>query len=426
MSRKESYQKYIGLKSIFYFCSLPLRLDSYRGCNHGCLYCFSERLNNRKKCFNRKIIPANPTNLDRIMSSLKKNGRKGAVRSCLSRKVPIHFGCVSDPLQSIEKKMKITKIFLEILHNYEYPFVLCTKSCLVSEKPYISIFKDSHCSIQMSFSTFNKNLARRLEPNAPDPTTRLHSMEKLANLGIFTVARLQPFLYPRERLTNNILRRFANAGIKHIVLEHLRIPTNSSYKSRNLLWQALGKNMISEYRRLGLKCSRVSYELSSEAKIDNIIFCRNEAHKLGMTFGSGDNDFHHVSDSLCCCGIPNTKEFLNIYSGHIGAGIFMAMKERKLLFNYINKEWHPKGGIRENVNSQCRISQCHTTLDLIKHKISNGGSNSPLSFYGIEKIKNGSYIINRKKMLPFWEEKKNDKQEKNRLYRKELSGGGDY
>jgi hypothetical protein len=143
----------------------------------------------------------------------------------------------------------------------------------------------------------------------------------------------------------------------------------------------------------------VSYELVSEAKINNILFCRDEAHRFGMTFGAGDNDFHHFSDYLCCCGIPNDPEFLNIYTGHIGSGVFMSMKQGNLSFDYLDNEWHPCGSIREHVNSDCRISECYTVLDLLKHKIKNEGSNSPSSFYGVERKDDGTFIFN-KALLP--------------------------
>lgn len=399
MIRKRTYLKYISLKSIFYFCSLPLRLDSYRGCTHGCLYCFSERLNNRRKGFRRNVLSADPGHFSRLMASLNKGQKRGVIRSCLEKKVPVHFGCVSDPMQPAERVRRITQRFLEILHLHQYPFVLCTKSNLIANEPYLSLFKESPCSIQVSFSTFKKSLAKVLEPVAASPLARLRSLEKLAKEGIFTVARLQPFLYPEEKLTSRILRRLADAGVKHVVLEHLRIPTNSSYKSRNLLWKALGKNMIVEYTRLGLRYSRVSYELASEAKINNILFCRDEAHRLGMTFGAGDNDFHHFSDYLCCCGVPNRPEFSNIYTGHIGSGVFMSMRQGKLSFDYLNDEWHPSGGIREHINSHCRVSGCHTVLDFLKHKLKNEGSNSPSSFYGVERKDDGTFIFN-KALLP--------------------------
>ena len=303
MGKKKEYLKYISFKSIFYFCSLPVRLDSYRGCTHGCLYCFSQRLNNRAQGFHKCAVSANPASFRRYMESLDSDAcQEGLVRSCLRHRVPIHFGCVADPFPDVEREKKATLGFLEVLAAHHYPFILSTKSSLVSRQPYLPLLSQVPCSVQLSFSTLNERLARKLEPGAASPLARLRSIERLSERGIHTVARLQPFLYPLEKVTVRHLRTLANAGVKHVVLEHLRIPTNSSHTARRNLSAATGMDFLDVYKRLGMKRSRVSFELTSEAKFDNIMSCRQEVHKLGMTFGSGDNDFHHMSDMPCCCG----------------------------------------------------------------------------------------------------------------------------
>lgn len=181
-----------------------------------------------------------------------------------------------------------------------------------------------------------------------------------------------------------------------MVLEHLRIPTNSSHAARSRLTATTGMDFLDAYKRLGMRRSRVSFELTSEAKSDNIMLCREEVHRLGMTFGSGDNDFHHMSDTLCCCGVPDTPDFANIYRGHLGAGASRAIRTGRVSWAYIAKGWQPYGSMREHLNSHCRRSDCRGVCDLLNHRIKNHDtSNSPISFYGIEHSGNGSYRVNR-------------------------------
>lgn len=400
----EQYHNYIGIKSIFYFCSLPLRLDSYRGCTYGCLYCFSQSLNNRKSGFHSHALPANPANFIKLMDSINHEGRQTSlVRSFLKRKIPIHFGCVSDPLQPQEIKSKITLKFLKILKQHSYPFILCTKSDLIIKPEYLSIICDTRPIVQISFSTMNDKLASYIEPHAPSPTIRLRTLDKLSNLGIWTVARLQPFLYPKEQINDKRLRALANVGVKHVTLEHLRIPTNSKLSIRMSLWSALGMNLLEAYRNLGIKHSRINYELNSEIKLHNILKAKNIINKYGMSFGSGDNDFHHVSDNFCCCGVPADRpEFSNIYKGNIGHAVYKSIKTGTVSFSCIDEEWQPKGSIREYINSDCRINNLNSIKDLFRFKIKNPKtSNSPISFYGIQYF-NDKYIINeeiRKKIV---------------------------
>lgn len=400
----EQYYKYIGIKSIFYFCSLPLRLDSYRGCTYGCLYCFSQSLNNRESGFHYRAVPANPADFIKLMDSINHEGcRTSLVRSCLKRKIPIHFGCVSDPLQPQEIKSRITLKFLKILKQYNYPFILCTKSDLIIKPEYLSIIRDTRPIVQISFSTMNDKLASYIEPHAPSPTIRLRTLDKLSNLGMWTVARLQPFLYPKEQINDEGLRSLANVGVKHVTLEHLRIPTNSKLSTRMSLWNALGVNLLETYHNLGIKHSRINYELNSEIKLHNILKVKNIIHKYGMSFGSGDNDFHHASDYFCCCGVPvDRSEFSNIYKGNIGYAAYKSLKTGTVSFSCIDEEWQPKGSVREYINSDCRINNLNSIKDLFRFKIKNPTtSNSPISFYGIQYF-NDKYIINeeiRKKIV---------------------------
>ena len=389
------YKKFISFKSIFYFCSLPLRLDSYRGCTIGCHYCFSKSINNRKERFS-KVIPANPNKFERYFLQSPDEKRIGIVKQCVDRRIPFHFGCVSDPFQPAEKKYKITYEMLKIIRKYKYPTVLCTKSDLILDKEYLDVLKGIPLVVQISFSTFNDALALKLEPNAPSPSKRLKVLNILSQKGINTVVRLQPFLYPKETLDEKTISKISDCGVKHIVLEHLRIPTNSTIKSRNKLWNALDINMLEVYKKLGLKCSRINFELSSKEKYGNVLLAKKLAHKYGMSFGSGDNDFHHFSDDQCCCGVPKDEYFKNIYKGHLGISAYNSLRSNKFSCSNIDDEWQPTGSIKENLNSECRIAGLNDTKSLLNHKVSfPNSSNSPLSFYGIYLNNKNKYAINQ-------------------------------
>lgn len=412
----KEYTEFLGFKSLFLFCSLPLRLDSYRGCSFGCRYCLSMSLNNRSHDFRKTIVPASPKRLNSfIEEAMKPEHTPGPVASCIRRGVPFHFGCTSDPLQPAEVKHGVTLGFLRVLQDRRYPFYLCTKSDLVAKEPYANILRDSPCSIQFSFSTMSPSIARRIEPTAPTPLRRLRALESLANRGVHVVARLQPFLYPAERLSEGLFETLANAGVRHVVLEHLRIPTNSRLAARKRLWDSIGMDLLAEYRRLGLKRSRISYELASEHKVENVIFAKQEANRRGMTFGSGDNDFHHVSDHLCCCGVPDDPAFAHFYDGHLLRGIVDGMCTGHISYDYLQQVWHPQGSIREYVNSDCRLCGENTVCAFLQDRIQTPGrTNSPETFYGVERSVNGEFVFEEKKIQSIKEATKHVVFEKTR------------
>jgi DNA repair photolyase len=390
------YESNVSFKSIFYFCSLPLRLDSYNGCTFNCLYCFSQSLNNRKSdFFGSTLKPGNPSHLERLLKLSQCTASNSSIlQSCLQHRIPIHLGSVSDPFQHAEKKYKITRDYLTILSKFNYPTIISTKGTLVSAPEYLNLILGFPTIVQNSFSTLDDKLAYKLEPGAPSPSERLKSLEILASAGIWTSIRLQPFLYPFSSPTDIDFNNIAAAGIKHVVLEHLRIPTNSSKKTREILFNELGMNMIEEYKKLGIKTSRINFELATERKIENIITIREMVHKAGMTFGSADNDFHHVSDMPCCCGLPNQKEFENYYKGHLGYSVFESMNSGNVNFNNIRNEWQPTGSMSEYINSDCRVKGIKTPIDFLQYKIDNpNSSNSPVLFAGIEYDNDCGYKI---------------------------------
>lgn len=378
---------------------MPLRLDSYHGCGFNCQYCFSKSLNNRDSNFHRSKGIADVEKIAALFkSSFESSGVLGPVRSSIKHRLPIHFGSTSDPFQHRELKHGITSKLLRLLASYNYPFILSTKAKLPADKDYIDYFKNSPSGVQISFSTFDESLAKKLEISVPSVSERLSTLETLASNNVWTAVRLQPYLFPFSDFGEEEIKTLSNAGAKHIILEHLRIPTNSSSAYKSNLSTALSCDIMSVLRDHGMKRSRISYEYVSEVKLANILRIRNLAHSNGLTFGCGDNDFHYLSDEISCCGKPDYNEFNNLYTGHFGSVLHGHPQNEEINFENIDNSWHPSGSIREFINSDSRkATTARTMKEFLHFKIgSPGKSNAPDSFYGVEHIGNNQYIYRQK------------------------------
>jgi hypothetical protein len=189
------------------------------------------------------------------------------------------------------------------------------------------------------------------------------------------------------------IKTLASSGIKHIVVEHLRIPTNSPIKDRNILWKSLECNYLDLYKEYGHQTSRINFELSSKQKLENINIIKSLCHENGVTFGSGDNDFHHLSDSVCCCGVISEGHFRHLYDSHIGNLVYEGFTSGHLDLSLIEKKWQPDGSIGEFINSDCRVKECNTVLDFLHDQIENNKSNSPALFYGIDYDADHGYYL---------------------------------
>lgn len=327
------------------------------------------------------------------------NHRKNAINQLLEHRCPIHFGGLSEPLQAIDKKYRATYKSIEIFRRFDYPIIISTKGPLLGDPEYLELLA-SHkkCAIQVSFSTLDDDLAKKLEPGSPLPSQRIEIIKEASKKGLWIAIRIQPFLFPIHKVEDYDLGLLAEAGAKHVIVEHLRLPTNFDKKALLRLYKVLGIDVLEYYKERGIQISRVNYELVPEVKTPNILRFRDLAHQAGMTFGCGDNDLHHYSDNDCCCGIKMLQGFENIYKGTFLTAILSHESSGKIRLETITKAWHPNASIREFLNSDCRYIGCSNALDYLIYKWNNPyGSNSLTSFYGVEYKQDGASFSYRLK-----------------------------
>jgi len=112
-------------------------MDTYRsGCKHDCLYCYA-RSQLRGRFHNWD--PDNPSVLDKVRlreqfkDAFETDRRATKVTSILRQRIPIRIGMNSDPFNPHEVAEKITYDTLKIFGEYDYPFILLTKSSLVAD-----------------------------------------------------------------------------------------------------------------------------------------------------------------------------------------------------------------------------------------------------------------------------------------------------
>jgi DNA repair photolyase len=144
----------------FSYCSLPLRLDSYRGCGFSCSYCFA-RLRGGNTPQSR-IVSARQNALIRQFKTAA-NGSTSIIAQALRRRVPTHFGGMSDPFQPIERNHGTTLSFLRALTPRKYPILISTKGELAAEPLYLSELQaNPHVAIQVSLVAYRIELRNQL------------------------------------------------------------------------------------------------------------------------------------------------------------------------------------------------------------------------------------------------------------------------
>ena len=95
-------------------CNLPVRFDTYKGCSHGCKYCFAQKKQNIAKIQRDETVEA-------LRSFIE--GKRGRETAWCDWNIPIHWGGMSDPFQPIEKNIRASYDCLKLLAETKYPFI---------------------------------------------------------------------------------------------------------------------------------------------------------------------------------------------------------------------------------------------------------------------------------------------------------------
>ena len=160
-------------------------MNIYRGCTHGCIYCDS-----RSKCYqinhdfaDIEVKEDAPKQLD-IELSMKR-------KPCM-----IGTGSMTDPYNHVEKEIEYTRKCLEVILKHHCGVVIQTKSDLILRDIDLinEINKDSKAVVEITLTTADDELCKRIEPNVCVTSKRVEILRKCKELGIPTVVWLCPFL----------------------------------------------------------------------------------------------------------------------------------------------------------------------------------------------------------------------------------------
>lgn len=333
LTKEHIYKNPIGLTQQFRHCGNPFRIDTYRGCDFGCKYCFA---NNRGG--NIKFIPqvADIEKIKKIFSkALDDDAPSNNITiELLRHRVPLHLGGMSDPFQTREWTHKVTYELLKLSNKYNYPILISTKQSVLPTE-YWEILNPELHAFQISLFSDNIDLIRQFETNTPTPQQRIEFIKQLHNKGFWVGVRLQPLVEIDSAIS---MVKSVNGYIDYLTVEHLKI-SNDNRKKAELLFK------ISPYKIEDYKCTGRNYELKREVKLKNIQAIKEVCE---CPVGCGDNDLHEESDSNCCCGIDTiNKNFDNWLK-------YNAMNIKK---NGIDDYWYPKNSCHGCFNSECIIKE---------------------------------------------------------------------
>ena len=224
--------------------SFDRSINPYRGCEHGCVYCFARPTH--------AFMGLSP-GLDFESKLFVKTGAAELLERELSaakyQPKTIAIGTNTDPYQPIERTHRIMRSLLEVLARYNHPVGIVTKSALVTRDIDLlaPMAERGLVKVALSITTLDRDLARVMEPRASTPERRLDAIQKLSAAGIPTAVMVAPVIPAiNDAEIETILTRSHAMGATEAGYIMLRLP----HELRDLFSEWLLAHHPEKYRHV--------------------------------------------------------------------------------------------------------------------------------------------------------------------------------
>jgi DNA repair photolyase len=202
--------------------SFSQSINPYRGCEHGCIYCFARPTHaylglSPGLDFESKLF-VKPEAARLLAEELRRPSYVPQI---------IAMGTNTDPYQPVERDLKVMRSILAVLWEFRHPVSIVTKSALISRDLDIlaPMAAEGLVKVFLSVTTLDRHLAQIMEPRAATPAKRIATLRTLSSAGIpcgVMAAPMIPALNDAEM--EDILSAAADAGVREAGYTLLRLP----------------------------------------------------------------------------------------------------------------------------------------------------------------------------------------------------------
>jgi DNA repair photolyase len=195
-------------------------LNPYKGCAHGCLYCYAPDIINCEGCGEWGSWVEARANISRVLK--KEIQRVGDAM--------IGLATVTDPYQPAEERLGLTRACLEVVAQSDAALMLMTKSSL-ARRDFDVLRRIKRLEFCVTVTTLDEGVARVMEPGAPPPSERLRLLRDASSERFRTCAMVSPWLVssddPKEELVR-MVDALSEAGCRSVTIDRLRLrPTGA-------------------------------------------------------------------------------------------------------------------------------------------------------------------------------------------------------
>ncbi len=221
-------------------------MNLYRGCSHGCIYCDS-----RSRCYHMEHafedIEIKENAIELLEHALRRKRQK-----CM-----IGTGSMTDPYIPLEMELQHVRKALSLIDRYGFGFTVITKSDRILRDLDLlrKINEKTKCVVQMTLTTCDEELCRKIEPHVSTTGERFEVLKKLRDAGIPTVVWLSPilpFINDTAENITGILEMCAEAGVYGVLRFGMGLTLREGnreyfYKQLDRLFPGLKEKYIRTY-----------------------------------------------------------------------------------------------------------------------------------------------------------------------------------
>lgn len=186
-------------------------MNLYRGCTHGCIYCDS-----RSRCYHMghafEDVEVKENAIELLEAALKHKRRK-----CM-----LGMGSMTDPYIPLEMELCNVRRALSLIYEYGFGVTVITKSDRILRDVDLlqKIDRRAKCVVQMTLTTCDEELCRKIEPNVCTTVARFETLKRMRDAGIPTVVWLSPilpFINDTAENISGILDMCIEAGVYGVI-----------------------------------------------------------------------------------------------------------------------------------------------------------------------------------------------------------------
>jgi DNA repair photolyase len=211
-----------------------LGLNPYRGCEHGCVYCYARPTHSYLNLspgldFETRLVARR--NIAQVLrQELLRPGHQPE---------PVAIGTVTDAYQPIERELRLTRAVLEVLSTAGHPLAMVTKGSGVERDLDLlaPLGERQLAAVYVTVTTLDAKLARILEPRAAAPHRRLRTIRALAEAGVPVGVSVSPQIPFINDDMERVLEAAWEAGARRAFYQVLRLPWELAPMFRD--WLAL-------------------------------------------------------------------------------------------------------------------------------------------------------------------------------------------